>query len=81
MVMVGVILVAFTIFRYTLYSLYMNITDIAYLQHLHFFYIYSVNIKFGTKFIIALCDLFKKITRTGRFNFEKCHPVTCSLFQ
>jgi hypothetical protein len=45
------------------------------------FTIYSVNIKFGTKFIIALCDLFKKITRTGRFNFEKCHPVTCSLFK
>jgi hypothetical protein len=24
-------------------------------------------------------DVFKKITRTGRFYFEKCHPVTCNL--
>jgi hypothetical protein len=71
MVMVGVILVAFTIFRYTLYSLYMNITDIAYLQHLHFFYIYSVNIKFGTKFIIALCDVFRKIILGFSINFYR----------
>jgi hypothetical protein len=32
-----------------------------------------VNIKFGTKFIIALCDVFKKIA-------QKCHPVTCKWF-
>jgi hypothetical protein len=38
--------------------------------------IYSVNIKFGTKFIVALCDVLWKIARTGRFYFEKCHPVT-----
>jgi hypothetical protein len=57
------------------------VTDIAYLQHLHFFYIYSVNIKFGTKFIIALCDVFRKITRTSRLYFEKCHHVTCNLFK
>jgi hypothetical protein len=31
-----------------------------------------VNIKFGTKFIIALCDAFWKIAQTGRFYFEKC---------
>jgi predicted membrane protein len=31
---------------------------------------YSMNIKFGTKFIIALCDVFKKIVRTRRFYFE-----------
>jgi hypothetical protein len=30
-----------------------------------------VNIKFGTKFIIALCDAFWKIAQTGRFYFEK----------
>jgi hypothetical protein len=76
MVMVGVILVAFTIFRYTLYSLYMNITDIAYLQHLHFFYIYSVNIKFGTKFIIALSDVFKKI---GHVDFISINSHVLSL--
>jgi hypothetical protein len=35
-----------------------------------------VNIKFGTKFIIALCDVFKKIART--FYFEKCHSVACN---
>jgi hypothetical protein len=43
--------------------------------------IYSVNIKFGTNFIIALCDVFNKIARTGRFYFEKCYPVTCNLFK
>jgi hypothetical protein len=32
-----------------------------------------VNIKFGTKFIKALCDVFKKIAQTRRFYFEKCH--------
>jgi hypothetical protein len=31
--------------------------------------VYCVNIKFGTKFI-ALCDVFKKITGTGRFYFD-----------
>jgi hypothetical protein len=30
-----------------------------------------VNIKFRTKFIVALCDVFWKIARTGRFYFEK----------
>jgi hypothetical protein len=40
--------------------------------------IHSVNMKFGTKFIVALCDVFWKIARTGRFYFEKCHPVTYS---
>jgi hypothetical protein len=40
-----------------------------------------MNIKFGTKFIIALSDIFKKIARTGRFYFEKWHPVTCNLFK
>jgi hypothetical protein len=43
--------------------------------------IYSVNIKFGTKFIMALCDVFRKIARTGQFYFEKCQPVTCNLFK
>jgi hypothetical protein len=42
---------------------------------------YSVNIKFGTKFIVALCDVFWKIARTSRFYFEKCHPVTYNLFK
>jgi hypothetical protein len=27
--------------------------------------VYSVNIKFGTKFIVASCDVFWKIARTG----------------
>jgi hypothetical protein len=31
----------------------------------------SVNIKFGTKFIVALCDV----------DDEKCHPVTYNLFK
>jgi hypothetical protein len=44
-------------------------------------FIYSVNIKFGTKFIIALCDVFRKIARVGRFYFEKCHHVACNLFK
>jgi hypothetical protein len=35
----------------------------------------------GTLIIIALCDIFKKIARTGRFYFEKCHPVMCNLFK
>jgi hypothetical protein len=43
--------------------------------------IYSVNIKSGTKFIVALCDVFWKIAWTGRFYFEKCHPVTYNLFK
>jgi hypothetical protein len=42
---------------------------------------YNVNINFGTKFIVALCDVFWKITRKGRFHFEKCHPVTYNLFK
>jgi hypothetical protein len=40
------------------------------------FVIYSVNIKFGTKFIVALCDVFWKIARRDRFYFKKCHSVT-----
>jgi hypothetical protein len=44
-----------------------------------FIYIYSVNIKFGTKFIIALSDISKKIARTGRPHSEKCPRVTCNL--
>jgi hypothetical protein len=32
-----------------------------------------MNIKFGTKFIKALCDVFNKIAQTPRFYFEKCH--------
>jgi hypothetical protein len=43
--------------------------------------IYSVNIKFGTKFVIMLSDSFKKIARAGRFYFEKCRDVMCSLFK
>jgi hypothetical protein len=43
--------------------------------------IHSVNIKFGTKFIVALCDVFRKIARTGQFYFEKCHPVMYNLFK
>jgi hypothetical protein len=42
---------------------------------------YSVNIKFGTKFIVALFDVFWKIARTGRFYFEKCHSVAYNLFK
>jgi hypothetical protein len=42
---------------------------------------YSVNIKFGTKLIVALCDVFWKIARIGRFYFEKCHTVTYNLFK
>jgi hypothetical protein len=41
---------------------------------------YSINIKFGTTFIIALCDVFKKIDQTGRFYFEKCHPPSLFSF-
>jgi hypothetical protein len=43
--------------------------------------IHSVNMKSGTQFIVALCDVFWKIARTGRFYFEKCHPVTYNLFK
>lgn len=32
---------------------------------------YSVNIKRGTKFIIVLRNVFKKIAHTGRFFFSK----------
>jgi hypothetical protein len=32
---------------------------------------YNVNIKFGTKFIVALCDIFWKNTRTGQHYVEK----------
>jgi hypothetical protein len=39
------------------------------------------NIKFGKKFIIALCNVFKKIARTRRFYFEKWHPVSSNLFK
>jgi hypothetical protein len=33
------------------------------------------------KFIVALCDVFWKIARTGRFYLEKYHPVTYNLFK
>jgi hypothetical protein len=62
-------------------------TKIAYVQVINFITvksfhavsIYSVVIKFGTKFIIALCNVFKKIARTERVYFEKCHPVMRNL--
>jgi hypothetical protein len=33
------------------------------------------------KFMVALCDVFWKIARTGRFYLEKYHPVTYNLFK
>jgi hypothetical protein len=42
---------------------------------------YSGNLKFGTKFIIALCDVFKKIARTRRVYFKKFHPARRNLFK
>jgi hypothetical protein len=44
-------------------------------------FIWTLYVQFGTKFIIALSDVFKKIARTGRFYFEKRHRVTCKLFK
>jgi hypothetical protein len=43
--------------------------------------LHNVSIKFGTKLIVASCDVFGKIARTGRFYFEKCHTVTYNLFK
>jgi hypothetical protein len=47
----------------------------------HFLFLHDILLQFGTKFIIALCDVFRKIARTGRFYFEKRHLVTSNLFK
>jgi hypothetical protein len=45
-------------------------------HHLHIF----IYIKFETKFIIVLCDIFKKIARTRRFYFDKFPHVMKTVY-